>query len=211
MNTVETALSTSGLPIQAQACLAALCRGELGRWFASPDAFMILYGGGIWTGPTTGFPDWAGAKGPDGQPTHAALFLQFEPATYAECAAATGKADIWPQSQIINGWWLVQHVAGMSVLSQLSSGNLTAVAHALVGTWPAGAGSNFPGFYASEMAILTAVAPPAPPVSCPVPASVTVIDSAGKVYSGTLDTAQPKMVITNQHGNPSMLRSSDLG
>lgn len=53
------------------------------------------------------FPQWGGAM-VNGQPTHAAGRYQFEPATWAEAAAATGHLDMSPASQDQNAWWLAQ-------------------------------------------------------------------------------------------------------
>lgn len=179
---VRAALSLSGLAIEAEACLGTLAEGEGGVSFAT------LYGGGLWSGPLDHFPtaaEWPGGTGPTGDPTSALGFLQFERATYARCAAATGLAGIDAQSQIANGWWLAQHDytarTGLpDLLAALQGGRLNEVANALIGTWPGGANpvpnpkTGFPGFpaaYTAFLATLPAPTPTPPPPPPPPPAT----------------------------------------
>jgi hypothetical protein len=173
---VRAALSLSGLAIEAETCLGALAEGEGGVSFAT------LYGGGLWSGPLDHFPtaaEWPGGTGPTGDPTSALGFLQFERATYAECAAATGLAGIDPQSQIANGWWLAQHdyakrTGGGDLLAALQGKRLNEVANALITTWPGGADAGFPARYTAFLATLPAPTPtPLPPPPPPAPPTTT--------------------------------------
>jgi hypothetical protein len=193
---VSAALSLSGLPIEAEACLGALAEGEGGR------SFLSLYGDSaghpnLWSGSLDHFPsaaEWPGGTGPTGDPTSALGFLQFERATYAECTAATGLAGIDPQSQIANGWWLAQHDytkrTGGGLLAALHADRLDEVATALVFTWPGGANpepnhkTGFPGFpaaYTAFLATLPASGPiptPPPPPPTPPPPAADPVDTA---------------------------------
>ena len=95
-------LRKSNLPLVVQACMGALAETEA-------ESFRSLYDGTLWTGSMASFPDWAGATGPTGRPTHAAGAWQDQPQTYADVAAKTGDSSFEPQSQVANNWWLAQN------------------------------------------------------------------------------------------------------
>jgi len=166
-------LRNSTLPIEARACLAALSEGEGGVSFRS------LYDGTIWVKSMASFPDWGGATGPTGQPTHAAGAWQDQPQTYADIAAKTGDSSFEPASQVANNWWLAQHDfkarSGEDLLATLQAGGISRVMSALVGTWPGGADARFAARYASNLAALNAIPPPPPNPPTPTTAQSDVI------------------------------------
>jgi lysozyme len=165
-------LRRSNLPTEAQACLAALSEGE------GATSFRSLYGGGIWEGSMAAFPDWPGAIGPSGQPTHAAGAWQDQPGTYADVAKITGITSFEPVAQITNNWALAQHDyharSKRDLLADLQAGLINLVESQLVGTWPGGAGPEFTTRYADNLAALNTA--PAPPAPSPVQGSDVVID-----------------------------------
>ncbi len=207
---VAAALAVSGLPREAQACLGALAEGEGG------ESFLTLYGGSLWTGPLDHFPtraEWNGGTGPEGDPTSALGFLQFERGTYAECTAATGLPSINPQSQIANGWWLAQHdyakrSGGGDLLAALLGGRTTEVAAALLSTWPGGADPNpnhntgflgFPAAYARFLATLPPAPHPEPPSTAFTPFTVPItgghLSTDPSIATATLSTDGLSIII----------------
>ena len=59
-----------------------------------------------------GFPDWAGAKAPDGSTTHAAGLFQFQPDTWKQYAGPLGITDFSPESQrkVFNAAYLAEGI-----------------------------------------------------------------------------------------------------
>jgi len=137
-------LRKSTLAIEAQACLAAISEAEA-------EAFRSLYDGTLWTGSMASFPDWPGATGPTGKPTHAAGAFQDQPATYRDIAAKTGDSSFEPASQVANNWFLAKNDfkarTGDDLLTTLKAGALDKVASGLVGTWSGGANAGFAARY----------------------------------------------------------------
>src|SRR6266436_6336327 len=86
-------LRKSSLTIEARACLAALAETEA-------QSFRSLYEGTLWTGSMAAFPDWGGATGPTGKPTHAAGAWQDQPATWAAIVQANPGLSFGPQDQL---------------------------------------------------------------------------------------------------------------
>lgn len=164
-------LRRSMLAIEARACLAALAEGEGGT------SFRLLYDGSLWTGSMAAFPDWAGATGPTGRPTHAAGAWQDQPATYRDISAITGDSSFEPASQIKNNDALATHDfkarTGGDLLTTLQAGQFDVVAAGLVETWPGGADAGFAARYADNLAALGTTPAPAPsPPPSPPPTSV---------------------------------------
>lgn len=168
---VVTQLRATSLPIEAQACMAALSAGELGAWTRSWSPFRCLFGFVQWTGDLSQFPAWSGDKVtitlPDGTKrqvtTHAAGGWQDEPATWADVVAANPGIRFDAQGQIAGNWWLAQRDfrrrTGLSLLSEVQNGNLDNVAAGLFNTWPGGADADFPEVYAASLATLQAQPP----------------------------------------------------
>ncbi len=169
-------LRKSGLPVEAQACMAALAETEA-------TSFRSLYDGTLWTGSMASFPDWQGQTGPTGLPTHAAGAWQDQPATYRDISALTGDSSFEPQSQIKNNWALATHdfrarAGGEDLLTTLKYGQFEKIPIYLDRTWPGGADKNFPTRYAANLAALGINPEPPPPPSPPPPSgqSDVIID-----------------------------------
>lgn len=77
---------------------------EIGR--SEGANYNSLYGKGRTFSDFSKFPQWSGATGPTGRPTHAAGRYQFEPDTWAMAAKALGLKDFSPESQDKAALWL---------------------------------------------------------------------------------------------------------
>jgi len=163
---VVAELRRSAVPREGRAALAAGAAGELGTWTRSWSPFLCLYGFAEWQGSLEQFPDWAGAAGPDGRPTHAFGPWQNQPLTYRQIAAMTGRPGVRPQDLIANNWVLaVRDFAsrkGGDLLAALQGGQLATVQTGLAGTWPGGFDSAFPARYRAALALFAEMPPPIP-------------------------------------------------
>jgi muramidase (phage lysozyme) len=148
-----------------RAFLDALMVGESG------GRYNVLYGGGTFS-DFSQFPQWAGVRLPNGQMTHAAGGPQFQPATYALCAAHLGLTDFSPASQDAAAWWLAETVyrekTSRELEADLVAQDTTQVAAALHATWTS-LGTAFPGRYRRALAQLGAEVADDTPAPVPVP------------------------------------------
>jgi hypothetical protein len=173
-------IRASGLPIVAQAAMAAIAEREGG------DTIGRLYSGGVlrdpndphvttdrrgrlWNGPHDIFPAWKGADldgNRGGDFSTAAGFLQFTGTTWRRVIARTGKSH-FTNDHFTNGWWLAdndfrRNSGGMDLLSTLTVGNsktLPLIHTYLASTWPGGCNADFPKRFAENLAVLQAPAP----------------------------------------------------
>jgi len=158
------------IPIEGLALLDAIAVGESGGK-ADDAAYTILYGGGHFTGYGA-FPQWAGKDN-----SHAAGRYQFEPATWAEAAAALKLPDFSPASQDAGAWWLAQRDfkarSNDDLLTYLKSGmTLTVVATVLKQTWTSLSPVTLPSRYAAALAARQPAPAPVPdPAPTPAPSS----------------------------------------
>lgn len=176
------------IPIEGLALLDAIAVGESGGK-ADDDAYTILYGGGHFTGYGA-FPQWAGKNN-----SHAAGRYQFEPATWAETAAALGLKDFSPASQDAGAWWLAQRDfkarSGDDLLVYLKSGmTLTVVATVLKGTWTSLSPVTLPNRYAAALASRRPAPAPQPAPQPPQPAPPPPVPSPSPALAAAIAELQ---------------------
>ena len=139
------------MPDYRKAFLDALAEGESG------GDYSILCGGGHFD-DFSQFPDWDGIEGPAGI-SHAAGKFQFEPRTWAECAARLGLKDFSPAAQDAAAWdlaqrvyWAVKRGNLLTVLAMENDLALAGVATALHSTWTSLSPKTFPVRFRTALA-----------------------------------------------------------
>jgi muramidase (phage lysozyme) len=171
---------------EEKAFFAAISAGEVG----SRGTFNTLYGGAEWTGSLAGFPNWAGVIVTDSSGeksiTHAYGAVQFEPATWNLIAGLSGKSDVTPPSQILNGIWLGYkdlrtRSGGMDLLASLKAGMLDQVGRNLYQTWPGGASTSFAARYTAALQLF-----PDTPAPLPIPPPPDLPPSAPELIEITI-------------------------
>jgi muramidase (phage lysozyme) len=177
---------------EEKAFFAAISAGEVG----SRGTFNTLYGGAEWTGSLAGFPNWAGVIVTDSNGeksiTHAYGAVQFEPATWDLIAGLSGKIDVAPPSQILNGIWLgykdfKTRSGGMDLLASLKAGLLDQVGRNLYPTWPGGASTSFAARYTAALQLFCDAPIPIPPPPAPPPSTAEFIEIAIKAKVSRAD------------------------
>lgn len=146
---------------EEKAFFAACSAGEIG----SQGTFNTLFGGSEWKGTLDHFPNWPGIIWTDpktGQQsiTHAYGAVQFEPDTWNLIAKLTGKYDVQPPSQILNGLYLAykdfKSRSGINMLDTLKAGQLEKISQYLFLTWPGGCSTGFPARYNAALSLFPA-------------------------------------------------------
>lgn len=146
-----------------KAFLDALARGE-SEPASAPygDGYTILFGGSRFTN-FSHFPNWAGVRF-GGSMTHAAGRYQFQPRTFADCAARLKLPDFSPESQDAAAWDLAKRVywrlkgSNLDVaLSAASDELLAGAASALHSTWTSLSPNKFPSRYRAALGKLNAL------------------------------------------------------
>jgi hypothetical protein len=145
----------------SKAFLAALAEGEGGT------TWNILFGGTMWAGSMAAFPPWSGVKLSNGMRTHAAGALQFEPASYAEAVAISGRPGFEAQDQIQNGWDYANLIFGgrykaasLHAVLQAGGSSLLLIPTYLGNIWIGGADRGFPKRFANNLPLVSATAVP---------------------------------------------------
>jgi hypothetical protein len=155
------ALNESYGSASSKAAIAAITEGEGGT------TWNILFGGSMWTGSLDMFPSWPGVRLSNGMMTHAFGALQFQPGTYADAAKLTGRASVFPQDQIQNGWAWADHIfasrmPSITLHAALETGGayLMLITTYLHSTWIGGCDSGFPKRFISNLPLVRASSPP---------------------------------------------------
>jgi hypothetical protein len=165
---VDELQAVTALPREAKAALLAWT-SELGPvWGYTWSPFLCLFGFHQWTGSLATFPNWSGAV-VGGKTTHAAGPWQFQPATYAEIVAMTGRPGFYPADQLANAWVLGvrdfgTRTHGGDLLAALKAGQFDQVSTALQATWLAGADQGFGDRYTAVLPLFANPPPPPPPL-----------------------------------------------
>jgi hypothetical protein len=145
----------------SKAFLAAVAEGEGGT------TWNILYGGTMWTGSMAAFPPWPGVKLRNGLWTHAAGALQFQPASYEEAVAISGRAGFEAQDQIQNGWDYANLIFGerykaatLHALLQAGGNSLMLIPTYLGNIWIGGCDGGFPKRFVNNLPLVSTTAAP---------------------------------------------------
>jgi hypothetical protein len=171
----------------SKAGLAAIAEGEGGA------TFTILFGGSQWTGSLDRFPNWPG-KAVGNSETHAAGFVQFEPASYAEAAVISGRSAFYPQDQIQNGWDYAATIfkarSGLDLHAVLEAGGskLALVTTYLLPIWPGGCDGGFAKRFNANLPLVHAMQ--GSPASGDASAWLGIADMTPHVASISLGTGR---------------------
>jgi hypothetical protein len=145
----------------SKAFLAAVAEGEGGT------TWNILYGGTMWNGSMAAFPPWSGVKLRNGQWTHAAGALQFQPASYKAAVAISGRPGFEAQDQIQNGWDYANLIFGerygvatLHAVLQAKGNSLLLIPTYLGSIWIGGCDSGFPKRFVNNLPLVSSTAAP---------------------------------------------------